>query len=49
MRLRAIYIAVEEHHEVRGYFVYIGRIFGDNRHCVAYVYGDWRQELVVAP
>ena len=48
MRLRAVDVAVEEHHEVRRYLVDVGRVFRHDRNLVADVYRNRRQELVVS-
>lgn len=49
MRLRAIDVAVEKHHEVRRYLVDVGRVFRHDRNLVADVDRNWRQKLVIAP
>ena len=49
MRLRAIDVAVEKHHEVRRYLVDVSRVFRHDRNFVADVDRNRRQKLVIAP
>ena len=48
MFLRHVYVAVEEHHEVRRDLIYIGLVFRYDRHVIAYVNRNRRKFLEIA-